>query len=174
MALEHFARQVGAGERKRLLLVLDRAGWHPAAQKLKVPEGIHLEFLHSHSPVLQPSERLWPLANEGVANRATSGRSRRWRRRAWSVARLCASSPRSYAPTSATTGGRRGHENRDYSNGLIMSGKLVGRSASRLLAKHPATRAARGKCSEIRRTDDWRPHSRELPQIGRASCRERV
>jgi transposase len=29
----------------------------------------HLEFLPSHSPKLQPSERLWPLSNEGVANR---------------------------------------------------------------------------------------------------------
>jgi hypothetical protein len=33
-----------------------------------VPEGIHLEFLPSHSPELQPSERLWPLSNEGLAN----------------------------------------------------------------------------------------------------------
>ncbi len=34
-----------------------------------MPEGIHLEFLPSHSPELQSSERLWPLSNEGVANR---------------------------------------------------------------------------------------------------------
>jgi transposase len=34
-----------------------------------VLEGIHLELLPSHSPELQPSERLWPLSNEGVANR---------------------------------------------------------------------------------------------------------
>ena len=67
MALEHFAREVGAGKRKRILLVLDQAGWH-TAKKLKVPEGVHLEFLPSHSPELQPSERLWPLSNEGVAN----------------------------------------------------------------------------------------------------------
>ena len=39
------------------------------AKKLRVPEGIHLEFLPSHSPEVQPSERLWPLSNEGVANR---------------------------------------------------------------------------------------------------------
>lgn len=68
LALENFAREVGAGKRKRILLVLDRAGWH-TAKKLRVPEGIHLEFLPSHSPELQPSERLWPLSNEGVANR---------------------------------------------------------------------------------------------------------
>lgn len=68
VALENFAREVGAGRRRRILLVLDRAGWH-TAKKLRVPEGIHLEFLPSHSPELQPSERLWPLSNEGVANR---------------------------------------------------------------------------------------------------------
>ncbi len=69
LALEHFAREVGAGKRKRILLVLDRAGWHTAKKKLRVPEGIHLEFLPSHSPELQPSERLWPLSDEAVANR---------------------------------------------------------------------------------------------------------
>jgi hypothetical protein len=71
MALEHFAREVGAGKRKRILLVLDRAGWHTAKKKkLRVPEGIHLGFLPSHSPELQPSERLWALSDEAVANRA--------------------------------------------------------------------------------------------------------
>ena len=69
LALENFAEEVGAGTKKRVLLVLDRAGWHTAKNKLRVPEGIHLEFLPSHSPELMPSERLWPLTNEGVANR---------------------------------------------------------------------------------------------------------
>jgi len=69
LALEHFAREVGAGRRKRILLVVDKAGWHTAKKKLKLPEGIDLEFLPSHSPELQPSERLWPLSNEGIANR---------------------------------------------------------------------------------------------------------
>ena len=68
MALEHFAREVGAAKSKRILLVVDRAGWHTAKKKLKVPEGIHLEFLPPHSPELQPAERLWPLSKEGVAN----------------------------------------------------------------------------------------------------------
>jgi transposase len=68
LALENFAREIGAGTRKRVLLVLDGAGWH-TAKKLRVPEGIHLEFLPSHSPELQPAERLWPLSDEGVANR---------------------------------------------------------------------------------------------------------
>lgn len=69
LALEHFAREVGAGKNKRILLVLDGAGWHTAKNKPKVPDGIHLEFLPSHSPELQPSERLWPLSDEALANR---------------------------------------------------------------------------------------------------------
>jgi hypothetical protein len=69
VALEHFAREVGAGSRKRILLVLENAGWHTAKRKLRVPEGIHLEFLPPHSPELQPAERLWVLSDEAVANR---------------------------------------------------------------------------------------------------------
>jgi transposase len=68
LALESFAREVGAGTKKRILLVLDQAGWH-TSPRLRVPEGIHLEFLPPRSPELQPAERLWPLSNEGVANR---------------------------------------------------------------------------------------------------------
>lgn len=68
MALQSFAREVGAGTKRRILLVLDQAGWHTTTKKLKIPEGIHLEFQPSHSPEVQPSERLWPLTDEGVAN----------------------------------------------------------------------------------------------------------
>ena len=66
--LAHFAETVGAGPDKRVVLVLDRAGWHTSAA-LRVPEGLHLEFLPAHCPELQPAERLWPLADEGVANK---------------------------------------------------------------------------------------------------------
>ncbi len=69
VALENFAREVRAGTTKRILLVVDQARWHTAKNKLKVPEGIHLEFLPSYSSELQPAERLWPLSNERVANR---------------------------------------------------------------------------------------------------------
>lgn len=68
LALKHFAKGVGAGEEKRVLLVLDQAGWHTGGE-VEVPEGIELEFLPSRSPELMPSERLWPLINERVANR---------------------------------------------------------------------------------------------------------
>lgn len=46
---------------------MDQAGWHTSSQ-VEVPEGIHLEFMPSHSPELQPAERLWPLTNEAVAS----------------------------------------------------------------------------------------------------------
>ena len=45
--------------------MLDQAGWHTTDQ-LVLPEGIDLFFLPSHSPELQPAERLWPLTNEAI------------------------------------------------------------------------------------------------------------
>lgn len=68
LALSRFAQWVGACENKRVLLVVDRAGWH-VAKDLRMPEGLELEFLPARSPELQPSERLWPLLNERIANR---------------------------------------------------------------------------------------------------------
>ena len=68
MALREFAKEVGASEDKRILLVADQAGWHTSGE-VAVPEGIHLEFLPTGSPQLQPAERLWPLTNEAIANR---------------------------------------------------------------------------------------------------------
>src|SRR5215204_1082651 len=38
------------------------------AKRSRSRKGIHLEFLPSGSPELQPAERLWPLTNEAVAN----------------------------------------------------------------------------------------------------------
>ena len=68
MALGEFAKEVGASKHKRILLVLDRAGWHTSGE-IELPEGIHLQFLPTGSPELQPAERLWPLSNEAIANR---------------------------------------------------------------------------------------------------------
>ena len=68
LALEQFARGIGAGEDKRILLMVDRAGWHTGGG-VEVPEVIELEFLPARSPELQPAERLGPLVNECVANR---------------------------------------------------------------------------------------------------------
>jgi transposase len=66
-----FAREVGAGAERQILLVLDGAGWHKSAT-LILPEGIQVLFLPAYSPELQPAERLWPLSNEPLANRVFS------------------------------------------------------------------------------------------------------
>jgi hypothetical protein len=68
-ALAHFAQQVGAGATKQVLLVVDQAGWH-VSPRVQLPAGVHLEWLPAYSPELQPAERLWPLTNEPLANRA--------------------------------------------------------------------------------------------------------
>ena len=67
--LENFARDFNIGKNLQVLLVLDGARWH-TSKSLKIPEGIHLEFLPPYSPELQPAERLWPLTNEPIVNRS--------------------------------------------------------------------------------------------------------
>lgn len=66
--LAAFARQVGAGPHKQIVLVLDRAGWH-ASRHLRVPKHVHLLFLPAYSPELQPAEHLWALTNTALVNR---------------------------------------------------------------------------------------------------------
>lgn len=66
--LADFAKSVGAGAGKRIVLQLDKAGWH-GPENLTVPDGIRLVFQPSHSPELQPAEHLWPLIDEPLVNR---------------------------------------------------------------------------------------------------------
>ena len=66
--LAAFAEEVGAGEDKLVILVLDNAGWHISGD-LAVPPGIELAFLPPYTPELQPAERPWPLASGAVANK---------------------------------------------------------------------------------------------------------
>jgi transposase len=68
--LADFAHYYGLGPKKRVILAMDRAGWHPTSEEAVVPEGIHIVLMPAHSPELQPAERLWPLVNEPVANRS--------------------------------------------------------------------------------------------------------
>lgn len=67
-ALAAFAQAVGAGRTKRIVLVLDRAGWHRSA-RVTIPDGVTLEALPAYSPELQPVERVWSLIDSAVANR---------------------------------------------------------------------------------------------------------
>jgi len=50
--LADFAREFKLGTNKHILLAVDRAGWH-ISHDLKIPEGLHLTLLPSHSPELQ-------------------------------------------------------------------------------------------------------------------------
>lgn len=56
---------------KRILLVWDGAPAH-RAMTLNVSERISLLSVPAYTPELNPSERVWPLVKEGVANRAHS------------------------------------------------------------------------------------------------------
>lgn len=67
--LADFARKLQLGAKKRVLLAIDQAGWH-ISKKLQVPEGLDLILLPSHSPELQPAERLWTLVDQPIANRS--------------------------------------------------------------------------------------------------------
>jgi transposase len=69
VALAEFARDIGAGPDKRILLVVDNAGWH-GSKTLVVPAGIALVYLPPATPELQPAEHLWPLLREAVANQS--------------------------------------------------------------------------------------------------------
>jgi transposase len=69
VALAAFARDEGIAAQHRAVLVVDQAGWH-VSRDLALPDGVDLVFLPASSPELQPAERLWPLVDEPVANRA--------------------------------------------------------------------------------------------------------
>jgi transposase len=67
VALEYFAAAVGAGSTKRIVLVLDQAGYHTSPQ-LQVPDGIPLVFLPPYSPELQPAEHRWHYTDQVLIN----------------------------------------------------------------------------------------------------------
>ena len=67
--LADFAGEFKLGAKKHILLAVDRAGWH-ISHNLKIPEGLHLTFLPSHSLQLQPAERLWTLVDKPIVNQS--------------------------------------------------------------------------------------------------------
>jgi transposase len=68
-ALREFARDAGVGPARRVVLVLDGAGWH-SGRAVAVPAGVHLVTLPPYSPERQPVERLWPLTDEALATQS--------------------------------------------------------------------------------------------------------
>jgi hypothetical protein len=66
-ALAAFAHDVGIDAAHRVVLAVDRAGWH-TSKRLALPEGRTRWYLPAYTPQLNPAERLWPLVREAVAN----------------------------------------------------------------------------------------------------------
>lgn len=65
--LAAFAREVGAGRDRIVVLQLDNAGWHTPAN-LPVPDGVRLVYQPAYTPELQPAEHLWALVDEPLVN----------------------------------------------------------------------------------------------------------
>ena len=55
--LRLFAEEAGAGRDRRIVLVLDNAGWH-GESGLAVPDGLRLLFQPAYTPEVQPAETL--------------------------------------------------------------------------------------------------------------------
>lgn len=68
LALETFVQQVNPDNHKLIILLLDQAGWH-STNRLLVPQGIILYPLPAYTPQLNPTECIWPLLRERLANR---------------------------------------------------------------------------------------------------------
>ena len=69
LALAEFARWADPHGDTVLVLVLDNSGWHGAGD-LVVPPDVVLQPLPANTPELQPTEPLWPLVREVVANKS--------------------------------------------------------------------------------------------------------
>lgn len=67
IALNTFVQQVNQDNQKLIILLLDQAGWH-STQRLGVPEGIILYPIPAYTPQLNPTECVWPLLRERLAN----------------------------------------------------------------------------------------------------------
>lgn len=68
LMLKAFTEEHGEGQRKRIILMLDNAGWY--VDEEEVPEGIALDFLPPYSPELQLAARHWVLCDEPLVNRS--------------------------------------------------------------------------------------------------------
>lgn len=67
LSLKEFANYHNSKRDKIIIVLIDRAGWH-TTKKLIIPDNIRLFPIPSHTPELQPTECIWPLAKECVAN----------------------------------------------------------------------------------------------------------
>jgi len=68
LALKEFVSSQNPKSDKIIILVIDNAGFHEETGAC-FPKEIIPVYLPPYSPELQPAEKLWPLSNEGIANR---------------------------------------------------------------------------------------------------------
>ncbi len=67
IALQTFEREANPKRNKIIILLIDQAGFH-TAKNLKIPSSIKFLPIPAHTPELQPTECIWPLLKEAVAN----------------------------------------------------------------------------------------------------------
>jgi transposase len=67
IALRTFEKEANPEKNKLIILLIDQAGFH-TAKNLEVPPSIVFLPIPSHTPELQPTECIWPLLKEAVAN----------------------------------------------------------------------------------------------------------
>jgi transposase len=68
LALKEFSKQIDPKGEKKILLLLDGAGWH-SSPRLKVPENIVLQKFPPYTPELSPAEPLVKKVKESIYNR---------------------------------------------------------------------------------------------------------
>jgi hypothetical protein len=66
--LETFVSTVNPDNTKRIVLLLDNAGWHISKQ-LQVPPSLILYPIPPYTPELSPAEPMMPLLHESLANK---------------------------------------------------------------------------------------------------------
>ena len=113
VALREFARWIRVGKDKRVVLAVDQAGWH-TSKDVALPEGLHLLKLPTHSPELQPAERLWPLVDENPWPTGAWRTSTSWRACWLRGAKRSSGGPRPLVRAPASTGGGKRHVSGSY------------------------------------------------------------
>lgn len=68
IALDAFATQVNSRKDKLIILLVDQAGWH-TTRHLSVPQDIIMYPIPPYTPQLNPTECMWPLLRERLANK---------------------------------------------------------------------------------------------------------
>lgn len=67
LALKEFSSFIDPERKKRIILLVDGAGFH-TGKAMDIPENMQFFPLPPYTPELQPTETVWPLLRESVAN----------------------------------------------------------------------------------------------------------